>query len=258
MFQGGKMFEQTFVTGGKARRTRSVLAALVLQAIAVGLVILVPLFFVQRLPEMHALAYLVAPPPPPPPPPPAGRTAQARPVRTVPVPKIFNPTRLTQPKTVPNVVASVKEPELAPPPEAGVPGGVPGGIAGGQVGGVLGGVIGGVPEAAPPPPPPPKPAAKPTPQRLRIGGQIEAAKLEHKVMPVYPVLAAQARIQGTVRLSAVIGKDGHVDNLKVISGHPLLITSALNAVRQWVYQPTYLNGQPVQVQTEIDVDFQMS
>lgn len=251
------MFEQTFTTGGQTRRARSVIAALFIQIVAVGLVILLPLIYVQQLPAAHTIAYLVAPPPPPPPPPPVAHAARLTPVRTIPRPKIFNPTHLTEPKTVPSQIADVKAPQEMAPPVSGVPGGVPGGVAGGQVGGVLGGVIGGVPNEAPPPPPP-KSAAQPAPQRVRIGGQIEAAKLERKVMPVYPAVAAQARIQGTVKLSAVIGKDGRVEDLKVISGHPFLITSALSAVKQWVYRPTYLNGQPVEVQTEIDVAFRMN
>jgi periplasmic protein TonB len=255
------MFEQ-IVTAGEANRARSVVLAVILQATALGILIIVPLLFVQQLPEMQQqLSFLVAPPPPPPPPPPpAGRAAATRPVRTVVTPKIFNPDHLTEPKTIPSVVPS-NQPEIAPPEvQGGVPGGVPGGVAGGQIGGVLGGVIGGVPQAAPPPPPAPQQAEtpKPTPERIRVGGQVEAAKLEHEVLPAYPALASQARVQGTVRLSAVIGKDGHVENLKVISGHPLLISSALDAVRQWVYQPTYLNSQPVEVQTEIDVNFQQS
>jgi len=115
-----------------------------------------------------------------------------------------------------------------------------------------------VPSAAPPPPPPPPraEAPKPMPERIRVGGQVEAAKLVHEVLPQYPVLASEARVQGIVRLSAVISKDGRVEDLKVISGHPLLIASAMDAVKQWVYQPTYLNSQPVEVQTEIDVTFQ--
>jgi protein TonB len=233
------MFEQ-IVTAGKANRARSVVLAVILQAIALGILIIVPLLFVQQLPEMQQLSFLVAPPPPPPPPPPpAGRAAAARPVRTVVTPKIFNPDHLTEPKTIPSVVAA-NQPEIAPPEvQGGVLGGVPGGVAGGQIGGVLGGVIGGLPQAAPPPPPPPPPqqaeAPKPTPERIRVGGQVEAFKLEHEVLPAYPALASQARVQGVVRLSAIIGKDGHVENLKVISGHPLLISSALEAVRQWVY-----------------------
>ena len=143
----------------------------------------------------------------------------------------------------------------------GVVGGVPGGVPGGQLGGVLGGIIGSVPTAAPPPPPPPpvKEAPKPVrPQRIRVGGNVQQAKLIRQPKPVYPPLAKQARIQGVVRLNAIIGKDGTIQNLPVISGHPLLVPSAIEAVKQWVYQPTLLNGEPVEVVTQIDVNFTLS
>jgi protein TonB len=74
---------------------------------------------------------------------------------------------------------------------------------------------------------------------------------------VYPPLARQARIQGTVRLEAVINKEGHIEELSVVSGHPLLIQAALDAVSQWQYQPTLLNGVAVEVITTIDVNFTM-
>ena len=80
----------------------------------------------------------------------------------------------------------------------------------------------------------------------------------NKVQPLYPALAKQARIQGTVRLQAVIAKDGSVVELQVISGHPLLVQAALDAVRQWRYRPTLLNGEPVEVVTTIDVVFTLS
>ena len=139
-------------------------------------------------------------------------------------------------------------------------GGVPGGVAGGTPGGVLGGIIGSVPSAAPPPPPPPpKKEEKPaTPQRIKIGGSVQQAKLVRRPHPVYPPLAKQARIQGTVKLSAIISKYGTIQHLEVISGHPLLVPAALEAVKQWVYQPTLLNGEPVEVQTQIDVNFTLS
>jgi protein TonB len=75
---------------------------------------------------------------------------------------------------------------------------------------------------------------------------------------VYPPLAKQAHIQGVVKLSATIAKDGTIQNLEVIEGHPLLIPAAMDAVRQWVYKPTLLNGQPVEVVTQIDVNFTLS
>jgi len=156
------------------------------------------------------------------------------------------------PTVIPKTIAKVKpEPVVQ---SAGVVGGVSGGMPGGSVGGVLGGIIGGV-SAGPPPPPPPKPK---TPQRIRVGGQVEAAKLIYKPTPQYPPLAKMARIQGTVRLEAVIAKDGTIQDLKVLSGHPLLVKAALDAVKQWRYQPTLLNGQPVEVVTEIDVNFTLA
>jgi len=136
----------------------------------------------------------------------------------------------------------------------GVPGGIPGGIPGGALGGL------GVAAAPPPPPPPPKvDVVKPaTPSRIRVGGNVQGAKLIKKPTPVYPPLAKQARIQGTVKFTAVIGKDGTIQNLMLVSGHPLLVQSAQDAVKQWVYQPTLLNGEPVEVITEIDVNFTLS
>jgi protein TonB len=141
----------------------------------------------------------------------------------------------------------------------GVVGGVPGGVPGGTAGGVIGGIIGSVPSAAPPPPPPPKEAPKPpTPSRIRVGGNVQAANISKMVRPTYPPLAKQARIQGTVRFNAIIAKDGTIQNLQVVSGHPLLIPSATDAVRQWIYKPTLLNNEPVEVQTQIDVNFTLS
>ena len=84
---------------------------------------------------------------------------------------------------------------------------------------------------------------------------MQAANLITQVRPVYPPLAKQARISGTVELSAIIGKDGRVQDLKVVRGHPLLVQAALDAVKNWVYRPTLLNGEPVEVSTTIDVNF---
>jgi protein TonB len=112
-------------------------------------------------------------------------------------------------------------------------------------------------QAAAPPPPPPPPKAV-VPQRIRVGGNVQAANLINQVRPVYPPLAKQARISGVVELSAIIGKDGRVQDLKVVRGHPLLVQAALDAVKNWVYRPTLLNGEPVEVSTTIDVNFTLS
>jgi protein TonB len=93
---------------------------------------------------------------------------------------------------------------------------------------------------------------------IRVGGTTQQAMLESQPRPIYPPLAKQARIQGTVSLNAVIGPDGHVDNLSVMKGHPLLVQAALDAVKDWVYKPTLMNGNPVAVVTQIDVNFTLS
>jgi len=115
------------------------------------------------------------------------------------------------------------------------------------------GVISILTESAPTAPP----APAPTPQRIRLGGNVQAAMLVAQPMPAYPPLAVQARIQGNVVLHAIISKDGRVEQLSVISGHPLLIQAALDAVRQWRYHPTLLNNEPVEVDTTITVTFTM-
>jgi protein TonB len=108
-------------------------------------------------------------------------------------------------------------------------------------------------EPVAPPPPPPAPVLKT--ERIRRGGVVQAANLIHQVSPIYPRLAQQARAQGVVVLAAVISKEGTVDSLRVVSGHPLLNQAALDAVKQWLYRPTMLNGDPVEVETTITVTF---
>jgi TonB family protein len=135
------------------------------------------------------------------------------------------------------------------PGSGGVIGGVPGGVIGGVPGGVVGGIIAAVPSVSPP--------ADGT-KRITIGGNVQQAKLISQPKPVYPPLAKQAHVSGVVHLQAIIGKEGNVMNLAVISGHPLLISSAMEAVRQWVYHTTLLNGEPVEVITQIDVNYALS
>ncbi len=166
------------------------------------------------------------------------------------------------PKSIPKEIAIIKEEELPPSMGGGVGvvGGVPGGVPGGTPGGVIGSILGGVPSVAPPPPPPvekKKEEVRQT-QRIRVGGNVQAAMLMRQTRPVYPPLARQARIQGTVKLQAIISRDGTIQQLQVMSGHPLLVPSALEAVKQWVYKPTLLNGEPVEVVTVIDVNFTLS
>lgn len=93
---------------------------------------------------------------------------------------------------------------------------------------------------------------------LRLGGEVVSAKLIKKVVPIYPALARQARVSGTVHLEGILAKDGTIRNLQVLNGHPLLVAAAVDAVRQWVYRPTLLNGVPVEVIAPIDVVFMLN
>ncbi len=236
-------------TGDWKRATLPI--AYILEVIIVGVLVLIPLIYTQALPKAQLMTFLAAPPPPPPPPPPPAAVAPApRVIRHISVEDVMR-----APTVIPKTIAQVKDEPEPPPSSVGVVGGVVGGVPGGSFGGVLGGVIGGALSSAPPPPPPPKPQA---PKRIRVGGQVESARVVFGPHPEYPPLAKMARIQGTVRLDAVISKDGTIQDLKVISGHPLLVRAALEAVQRWRYQPTLLNGDAVEVATEIDVNFTLA
>lgn len=245
------MFEQTFVDGtAKTKKTWTTMGAFVLQIVLIGMAVLVPMIWTEVLPSGQLKSFLVAPPPPPPPPPPPAEAPKTIAVKVI--PRQFDAGRLMAPKSVPTAIAVIKEDEL-PPPTAAISGGVAGGIGGGIGGGVLGGILGAVPQA---PVAAPKVEKKEAPaQRIKVGGNVQAANVLKKVQPVYPPIARQARIQGHVILHAVISRDGTIQELKAISGHPLLIPAAVEAVKGWLYRPTMLNGEPVEVDTEIDVNF---
>jgi periplasmic protein TonB len=242
------MFDEMVVSSPNPKKTNkpwTVILSMIFQVAFLAVLILIPLIYTEALPKTMMATLLVAPPPPPPPPPPP--IAQI--VHVKPQVHLMDAGKLVTPKVIPKDIKIIKEdaPDMS---SMGMQGGVVGGVAGGQMGGVIGGVIGGVGGA----PPPPKPAQ----QRIRQGGQVQAAKLLNKVQPMYPPLARQTRISGTVRLHAIIAKNGTVEQLEVISGHPLLVQAALDAVRQWKYQPTTLNGENVEVDTTIDVIFSLN
>jgi len=245
------MFEDSLIESGGRLRTKrgaTTLFSFILQVMLIGLLILIPLLYTEALPKQQLMTFLVAPPhPPPPPPPPA-----AAPVKVVKqIQSDLVNGQLRTPTKIPEKVQMIKE-EEAPPPvmsTGGVVGGVPGGVPGGQMGGVIGGIISSTPVAVP------KVA---TPQRVRVSQGVSAGLLVRKVQPNYPPLARQARIQGSVLLQAEISKDGSIENLRLISGHPMLAPAAIEAVKQWKYKPYFLNGEPVEVETQITVNFTLS
>ncbi len=244
------MFEEMVISSPNPKKTNkpwTVVVSMLFQVAFLGILILIPLIYTEALPKTMMATMLTAPPPPPPPPPPP---AVAQVVHVKPQAHLMDAGKLMQPKVIPKEVKIIKE-DAEPDVATGMTGGVPGGVAGGSMGGVLGGVIGGM-GAAPPPPKPHQTGP------LRVGGNVQAARIVNRVQPVYPPLARQTRISGTVRLHAIIGKDGAITSLEVMSGHPLLQQAALDAVRQWRYQPTLLNGEPVDVDTTIDVIFSLN
>jgi periplasmic protein TonB len=244
------MFEDSLIESGgklKTKRGYTSIISFLLQFVIIGVMVLIPLIFTEALPKSVQLGFLVAPPPPPPPPPPA-----AAPVRIVHQIQtdIIN-GQLRTPTKIPQKVQMIKEDE-APPPmaaTAGVIGGVPGGVPGGSMGGVIGSVLSSTPTVAP---------RIATPQRVRVSSGVSQGLLIRRVSPTYPPLARQARIQGTVILQAQISKTGDIENLQLISGHPMLAPAAIEAVKQWKYKPYLLNGEPVEVDTQVQVNFTLA
>lgn len=239
--------------GANKRKAAATTTSFIFNCLAIGVMLIMPLIFTEDLPKAQLLTMLVAPPPPPPPPPPAAAPVE-RVVRQIQT-DVLNNGQLRTPTKIPQKVQMIKE-EEAPPPMAatgGVVGGVPGGIPGGQLGGVIGSVINATNSMAN------VPKFVPVqPQRVRISQGVTRGLLIHKEEPAYPTLARSARVQGEVVLSAIISVNGTIENLSLVSGHPMLVPNAIAAVKQWRYKPYLLNGQPVEVETTITVIFTLS
>lgn len=228
-------------------------ASLALHVLLIGTVLLIPLYFTEAI-DVRALTktFLVGPPPPAPPP---AAAPVEKIVRALPKARFLSGGRLTTPVVIPREIAIVKEAPL--PPDAGatgVVGGIPGGIPGGQIGGVLGGIIGGTGTAgAGPAIPPPAPVKR----IVRVGGQVKPPKQIYQPELAYPAIARAAHVEGTVTIEAIIDEQGNVVQAHVVDGPALLIGAALQAVTQWKYEPTTLNGQPVSVQMTVYVKYHL-
>ena len=228
----GDIVEPSVKVGGQKWYT--VPLSIVAHTVAIGAVVIIPLMAADVLPTPPGMmnAFVAAPPPPPPhPPPPPPPQAQA-----APPPPVADVNPAAAPVEAPK--------EIAPEPVRVVTAGIEGGI----VGGVTGGIVGGLTEAPPPPPPPP-------PAPIRVGGQIKQPTQLKRVNPVYPAIAQSARVQGVVIIEAVIGQNGKVQETKVLRSIPLLDAAALDAVKQWEYTPTLLNGVAVPVIMTVTVNF---
>jgi protein TonB len=221
----------------------SLLTSTLIQGLAVTALVVAPLLAMQSLPEPQSRwsmgAYLpVVPTPPPAPPAPVKRVQPAS------APKPPSPTAVVDhwvtPVDVPTGIPDVPIFEAG-----GVEGGIPSGVEGS-----IGAPVAGSPEVELPPEEPRGP--------VRPGGDVTHPRKIHDVKPVYPRIAREARVQGIVRVETTIDAEGEVVDLRVVDSVPLLDAAAIEAVRQWRYEPTYLNGTPVPVLLTVEVVFQLS
>jgi protein TonB len=252
------MFEQSMLDRRSAKRPLALALSLVLQISLLAIALVVPLVFIDALPAAQLSTLFVLPPLPvaraaAPAPAPEATTRRVK-VRRV-ADNIFR-----APSAIPKRVARIVEEIEIDPNLAQLAMNLPHGV--GQRGGGRGGVPGldglfSAPPAAPPPPPAREENKTPTIQRIKRGGAVVEAMAVSRPGPVYPELAKRARVQGDVELNAVIGVDGSIKELRVASGHPLLVKAAVEAVSRWRYRPTTLNGDPVEVATQITVTFRL-
>jgi protein TonB len=226
-----------------SQRGWTTLASFALQALCAAVVLLLPLVYSEGLPKLH-LVSMGAPIGPPP----GRRTAEAhRPSAATPQ----NDRRTGIIVAPPEVPRGIDPGDPVPvPEESGCPACVPGSTGDSVSTNFIPGSIGIAPVIVPPPP-------VPVAHAPRVSRMMEG-NLLHKVQPAYPPLARAARIQGPVVLRAIISKAGTIENLQVLSGHPLLVPAAIDAVRQWRYRPYSLNGDPVEVETQVTVNFILS
>ena len=241
------MFQQTFVDAeAQTRRPWTAGISLVLQTVLVAVLLIVPLLHVQKLDLPAKIPVML----------PVERVdLKAIPVRRASAHSsaiartIFREAPIHAPTTVPKTI--VMTPDA---PAIGMP------VAAGARGPLIGSFLSGAPIAPPLPPAASEAASRPaTPAGpIRVSNGVQAAKLIVGPKPAYPALARTTRVQGTVRIQAIIERDGAIGNLQVLSGPALLIKAAVEAVQKWRYEPTLLNGVPVEVITEIDVNFALN
>ncbi len=211
------------------RSTASFVTSFIIQTVILAAIIIVPLMATDALPTPQGIMTFMASAPPPPPPP----TVKKRRRPTAPKPVLSATPKFVAPVEIPDEIGF------------GDDFGVPGGVEGGVPGGVLGGIVGGLPDAP----------AIDTSQPVRVGGDISPPKKIKDANPVYPDIARQARVQGIVILEAIIDPSGNVTNVRVLRSIPLLDQSAVQAVKQWKYEPTRLNGVPVPIVMTVTVNF---
>jgi protein TonB len=238
------VFEQSILIDNRPNKSWSLLASLSAELVALSLLIIIPLMYGDHLPDFHWHVVTVGPP---------VRQIEAQPV---PVHAASGPVRpiFQRPSPIWNPVRPERFNEFASGPATLEQ---PPGIQTSTDGAGAGPALFGRPIAIAPPGPKPIPPPNPS-GPIHVSGGVQMAKLVKQVIPTYPPLARSARIYGVVHLVGIIAKDGTIRNLQLIDGHPLLARAALDAVAQWIYKPTLLSGEPVEVICPIDVTFTLS
>jgi protein TonB len=255
------MFEQAVLSNGPAsKRVWTTFAGVTGQALLVTFAVMIPMIWPEAMPSRQSLLRIFVPGVPPGPPPKGVAAAAPRVAHFA--PKQWNGTSLALPRRIPDQVAILDEPPDLGGPVLGSGVGIPGGTGTGPGEGVLAGMDSLIPVVPPRPIAHVEPAATPTPvhtiERVTIGGLVKLGAPIRRVEPRYPPIAAQAHISGVVELVAVVGVDGRIKELTLKSGNPLLVPSAIEAVRQWLYKPTTLNGNPVEIIAPITVTFRLN
>jgi len=239
------MFEDSLFDSGarrRPRRTWTQLVSFAIEVVAISVLVVLPLIYTQALPKQMWGNIVEAPPPPAAASPPRQMRRQPQVARTN---RDAEDRVFREPSAIPSTISmSHDSDDSTAPPRMGdfVPGGIPQGVPSSVLTDIAKSVI-------------PTVVKPPATQKLRVSSGVAAGMLIQQVKPRYPALAMQARIQGTVVLQAAIGKDGRVENLRLVSGHPMLAPAAIEAVKQWRYRPYLLNGEPVDVDTQINVNF---
>lgn len=246
-FLSDALLENHHLENSRKSKLLDLLVVILLHVALIGAPILAGLYFTDTLNLQGYYKTLIVGPPPPPPPPPAPAIAA---VKTPPKRVFVNQGKLMAPTYIPQQVANIKEVPIGPD-GFGVEGGVPGGVPGGQMGGVIGGIV--AANANMNAPLPPSSSGPKAP--IRVGGKVRAPKSVYTPPPYYPVIARQTKIQGTVVIDAVLDESGRVIEARIVSGHPLLIQAALDTVKEWRYEPSYLNNQPISVALTVNVTF---
>jgi periplasmic protein TonB len=228
-----------------SHRGWTTLVSFTLQALMVSGLLFLPLLYTEGLPRLAMLAPLLAPAPPP-----APLAASRHAISVAHVQSNLVGTQLLAPSQIPHDVTMLQETVPPPPVDASTLGGVSHGLGDPNGRGTVLDSISGSNLSVVLPPPPAE-------RHFRVSRMMEG-NLVHRVQPDYPALARQVRVQGQVVLRAMISREGVIENLQVLSGHPMLIPAAVDAVRQWRYRPYVLNGEPVEVETQVTVNFVLS